>query len=71
VLEFMLKAHVPTANRAHQRWMLDRMKDIILPPYGKLLAKDYYRVASILKEQGLINNIPKFKDFYKETYVKK
>ena len=31
VLNYMVQAKIP-ANRMHQKWMLDRMKDLIFPP---------------------------------------
>ncbi len=69
VLDFMFKAHVP-ASKVHQEWMLNRMRDIILPPFGKLFKNDYMYVANILKEQDLINYIPSFKKFYRPIYIK-
>ncbi|WP_461833112.1 ABC transporter substrate-binding protein [Desulfothermus sp.] len=63
VLDFMHKAHVP-ASRAHQMWMLNKMKEIILPPFGKLSKGDFNYVTSILKEQKLIKVVPKFEQFY-------
>jgi NitT/TauT family transport system substrate-binding protein len=68
VLNFMLKAKVPT-NRVHQKWMLERMKDIFLPqdshnPYGILQQSDYERVAEVLMESGLIKEIPHFESFF-------
>ncbi|MBM4275475.1 MAG: ABC transporter substrate-binding protein [Deltaproteobacteria bacterium] len=60
-------AHIP-ATRVHQKWMLERMKDLICPvdvhvPMGTLLSEDYDRVAKCLRENGLIKQIPKFTSF--------
>lgn len=71
VLKYMAIANVP-ANRVHQRWMLNRMKDLILPEddkniaIGALARQDYLRVAGELRRNGLINQVPEFNDFYKE-----
>ncbi|HOP48461.1 MAG TPA: ABC transporter substrate-binding protein [Desulfobacteraceae bacterium] len=70
VLKNLHKAHIP-ATRVHQKWMLMRMKDLIFPddsdvPMGQLVPEDYYRVASILKENGLITQVPDFKSFYQK-----
>jgi NitT/TauT family transport system substrate-binding protein len=70
IIKYMIEAHVP-ANRVHQRWMLERMKDLILPkdsgiPIGTLLPSDYERVSKELKESGLMNEIPDFDSFYKK-----
>jgi len=70
VMKALSREHIP-ANMAHQKWMLDRMKDIIMPkdaqiPMGKLMVEDYNRVANILKEERLIKRIPDFSSFYKE-----
>lgn len=71
VLKYMAMANAP-ANRVHQRWMLDRMKDLILPEddkgitIGTLARQDYLRVAGELRRNGLIGQAPEFDDFYKE-----
>jgi NitT/TauT family transport system substrate-binding protein len=75
ILKYMEESYIP-ANRMHQRWMLSRMRDLILVNekegcVGRLNAKDYYRVARILKESGIINRIPEFTDFYKDCLVNK
>ena len=62
-------AHTGT-NKAHQRWMLERMKDLILPNgdkagLGKLKKADYTTVAEVLKSQNLVEDIPLFNDFYR------
>ncbi|MFZ4547210.1 MAG: ABC transporter substrate-binding protein, partial [Bacteroidales bacterium] len=56
-------------NRVHQRWMLDRYKDLYIIK-GKtsinnnLSEKDYHFVGQVLKDNGLIKQIPDFKHFY-------
>jgi NitT/TauT family transport system substrate-binding protein len=70
VIKYMKELHIP-ASRVHQRWMLERMIDIIQPleksvSIGTLLPGDYERVARILLESGLINEIPPFEEFYKK-----
>jgi len=69
VMEYMQKAHVP-ATRVHQRWMLERMKDLMIQPgsgevTGMLLAKDYATVANSLLESGFIKAVPEFGSFYR------
>jgi NitT/TauT family transport system substrate-binding protein len=56
-------------NRVHQRWMLDRMKDIIIPqgndiPLGRLEAEDYHRVVQELSKRSLITHSPSFSEFF-------
>jgi len=68
VLQYILRAKIP-ANRIHQRWMLDRMKDLILPPnhpipMGALDRSDYEGVARELKESGLIKKMPDYSSFF-------
>jgi NitT/TauT family transport system substrate-binding protein len=63
------KEHIP-ANRIHQKWMLARMKDLILnasgpTAMGQLLEDDYERVGEGLKESGIIETIPSFSDFHR------
>jgi NitT/TauT family transport system substrate-binding protein len=57
-------------NKIHQKWMLDRYRDLYLPEGAKefnntLSIKDYKLVAEILKENGSIKEIPDFSLFYK------
>lgn len=70
VIKCMKEANVP-ANKTQQRWMLEKMADIILADMpnniGILKQEDYHKVAEELKQAGLIVNIPNFDDFYKET----
>ena len=62
------EANLPT-NRVHQRWMLARMRDIILPegeniPLGRLEEQDYELVAAELFETGVITHTAPFRSFY-------
>jgi NitT/TauT family transport system substrate-binding protein len=71
VLEFAKKEKIPV-NRIHQRWMLDRYKDLYLPE-GKtefnnsLAESDYLFIANLLKENNLINEVPPFYQFYQSA----
>ncbi|MBF0567735.1 MAG: ABC transporter substrate-binding protein [Nitrospirae bacterium] len=74
VMKYMLRAHVPS-NTAHQRWMLDKMRDLIIPDndtadIGILRQEDYQRTAAELKATGLIETIPEFNSFYKNCVKK-
>ncbi len=68
VMNYAQKAKLP-ANRIHQRWMLDRYKDLYIPK-GKtaintaLSEKDFYFVANVLKKSGLIKQVPSYDNFY-------
>ncbi len=69
VMKYADAAHTGT-NKAHQRWMLARMKDLIIPDgdktgLGKLKEADYATVAETIKSFHLIEEIPAFRDFYR------
>jgi NitT/TauT family transport system substrate-binding protein len=69
VLEHMLAAHL-SANRVHQRWMLERMRDLALPgssarALGRLEEQDYLAVAEALSRERLITSYPPYRDFAK------
>jgi NitT/TauT family transport system substrate-binding protein len=56
-------------NRSHQRWMLDRMCELILPvdqgvPMGELSRDAYERVARELKSSGQLQTTPAFEEFH-------
>lgn len=58
---------LPT-NRAHQRWMLARMQDLIAPS-GELGAErltlpEFSSVAGALQKAGMITAIPSYEDFH-------
>lgn len=58
----------PGTNRVHQKWMLERMKDIILLPEGALSGmlaeEEYQRVAQSLKKNGFIAAVPPYSEFF-------
>lgn len=69
VMRHLKEAHVPT-NRVHQRWMIERMDDLMRPeglerPMGTLVETDYRRVAAGLEENDFIKDIPDFRAFYR------
>ncbi|QGY38785.1 ABC transporter substrate-binding protein [Pseudodesulfovibrio cashew] len=68
VLSRMREARIP-ACRAHQKWMLARMRDIMVegdvPSMGILRRKDFERVRDVLLETGFISNKTDFNDFYR------
>jgi NitT/TauT family transport system substrate-binding protein len=68
VMKYVEEARINT-SRVHQKWMLERMKDIIVPENrntltGVLMEKDYMTVARELRSAGLIKKIPLFGGFY-------
>lgn len=69
VLEYMKEAKIP-ANRIHQRWMLEKMKELMLPDgstgiTGALNENDYERVAHEMFESGALEEVPDYDSFYK------
>lgn len=69
VVAEMKKAHLPN-NKAHQRWMLDRVLELITPgekkvKRGELLESDYKHALDIIKLNSEIKiNDLKMEDFY-------
>ncbi|GAB6112829.1 ABC transporter substrate-binding protein [Desulfomicrobium salsuginis] len=64
-----MKEHKVRANRAHQRWMLARMQDIILAggaPRLNLDRADFEAATAALVEQGFISDPPGYADFVME-----
>jgi len=72
VVERMDKAHIAN-NRAHQRWMLNRMLDLLTPgdkdvKRGHLLESDFQRALNVIQSEarsGAEMQKIKFNDFYK------
>ena len=68
VVRNAIKDKLPV-NRAHQRWMLDRYKDLYFPEgmkaiHTNLSRNDYEFVSNILKESGLIKQITPYEKFF-------
>lgn len=68
VMSHTQEANVGT-NRVHQRWMLERIRDISVTgsgntPMGTLSPTDFQTVANELKSGGIIDEVPKFNEFY-------
>lgn len=72
VVEYLQKTHLPN-NHAHQRWMLDKVLELIKPgdknvKKGQLLEQDYYRAAKIIKSTIETDYDPEYlliENFYK------
>jgi NitT/TauT family transport system substrate-binding protein len=74
VMHRVFAANIPT-DRCHQRWMLNRMRDIILVddprkpgtpiPLGVLRRDDYADVSASMLTGGAIDNVPAYTEFYK------
>ena len=72
VMKNLEDEHIP-ATRVHQKWMLERMQDLMNPPgeifvHGELKYEDFARVAYSLKDFGLINSVPDYNSFYRKCY---
>lgn len=70
VMKNLKREYIP-ATRVHQKWMLERMKDLMLardanPAIGTLLPQDYERVAAGLHGNDLIGEIPDFDTFHRK-----
>lgn len=68
VMKYVDQAQMAT-NRGHQRWMLDRLRDIMEPSdvacsLGELDQDDYTAVARELKAGEMLDSIPSYSDFY-------
>jgi NitT/TauT family transport system substrate-binding protein len=67
VIKYMREAQIP-ANRMHQKWMLDRMRDLIMPGNGQetpglLNEQDYAAVVSAIRQDGQVQNYPDYNSF--------
>jgi len=72
VVDYARKRNLPV-NRAHQRWMLDRYRDLYYPEgkFSTVLAeKDYLFCAGVLKDSGQIAAIPAFTSFFVPVELK-
>jgi NitT/TauT family transport system substrate-binding protein len=70
VLKIMKEEHVP-GNYAHQKWMLEKMLELIVPEdkvsYGELSRESFQHAYDILKDAGNLNSDFKYEDFYKSA----
>ena len=67
VIKYMREAQVP-ANRIHQKWMLNRMRDLMIygtsqEKFGLLKQEDYESVGHALRKDGLIQGYPDYPAF--------
>ena len=63
-----MRAEKIPANRIHQKWMLERMRDLILPKAGEggiglLSRSDYEAAGQVLLKNHVISALPDFKTF--------
>jgi NitT/TauT family transport system substrate-binding protein len=68
VMKYVNEARINT-SRAHQKWMFERMRDIILPqgnnqPLGRLGEADYQTVSRELHRAGIIKTVPPYGAFH-------
>jgi NitT/TauT family transport system substrate-binding protein len=75
VIRYMREAKVP-ANRVHQKWMLDRMRDLVTPDpsvdtLGHLKEQDYESVGSALRKDGLVRSYPDYVTFTGKSDARK
>jgi NitT/TauT family transport system substrate-binding protein len=67
VIKYMKQAKLP-ANRMHQKWMLERMRDLVASQtggerIGLLKRTDYEATGQILLKDGFISKLPDFNTF--------
>ena len=72
VLKNLKREHLP-AQRVHQKWMLEKIRDLIMPQkglttIGKLHPADFENVIQVLKSHGVIEIPPRYGSFYRRCY---
>lgn len=75
VIKQMRLARIP-ANRTHQKWMLERMRDLIAPRDGQALTgalnrEDYQATGRILQKERMIRAIPDYDAFTRRPDVRR
>ncbi len=75
VMKYMHRDEVP-ANRSHQRWMLSRIKDLMMTNgepgrFGILQKDDYDAVCKVMFREGLIKHYTEYSNFFKGTHAGK
>lgn len=66
-----IRAANPGSNRVHQRWMLQKMNELIRPSgsatnWGELSPKDYEQVGQTMVRQGIISSLPPLEAFQRD-----
>lgn len=74
VLRHMKEAKIP-ANRAHQKWMLERMRDLVMPQKGRgalgqLQQADYEAVRASMISTGIIKDVPEYEMFIGRSHAR-
>lgn len=74
VLRHMREAKIP-ANRAHQKWMLERMRDLIVPQkgrgeLGRLQQADFEAVRAALNSTGVVKDVLEYAMFIGRTHAR-
>lgn len=72
VIAYAKKMNLP-ANRVHQRWMLDRYRDLYTPKGEMTITlpeKDYLFAAGVLLESGQISAVPPYRSFVDPVVLK-
>ena len=65
VLDLMNRDHLP-ANRTHQEWMLDKMRDVILAKegvLGTLQRSSFEEAQSLMLKNGFLKNSTTYERF--------
>lgn len=75
ILKQMRLARIP-ANRTHQKWMLERMRDLIVPRddqplSGALQRDDYEETGRVLLKERMIRAIPDYGAFTRRPDVRR
>lgn len=74
VLRQMKEAKIP-ANRAHQKWMLERMRDLVMPQQGRgelgqLRQADYEAVRNSMNSAGGIKDLLEYDMFIGRSHAR-
>ncbi|MFC1580572.1 ABC transporter substrate-binding protein [Thermodesulfobacteriota bacterium] len=72
VLKYRRKENI-RAQWVHQKWMMNKMKELTVPQdnlttMGKLHHNDFKTVVKVIKDLGLIDNTPRYGEFYRRCY---
>ena len=70
VMKLLRDAHIP-ANRVHQKWMLERIRELTFKgdgshPLWKLSKKGFIGTCGAMKRSGFIDRIPYYDELFKD-----